>query len=427
MEFIENIDNGLSDKDLKTFLFGVLNKIKDAKKVLIVHPDYTRIDFTDKIVPLMLKNLKDTGTEKFDFLNAGGTHREMTEVEFLKKLGLDKRKENCLNFYNHEFNNADKLETIGSIPSKTVKEKTSGQLTDAIPITVNKLVFEDYDLIIAISATAPHEASGYSGGHKIFFPGISGPEVIDLFHWAAVIIGISSIIGTIDNNARDIINEGSSYIFKKIKTTVISFNMVSIEKNSKVIPVGLYIDSGFDGFIRAYKKASLISSKVHIKYISSPLKQVVQVIPSYYDEIWTAGKGSYKLQKQGVIAKGGEVIIYAPHVKCFHSNEDMNSEIINLGYHCRGKICHLLKSGNKICRNIAAHAINVSGPGVFNKKTNKEKLHFNITLATGIPKEVCESVGLKYRDPKTIKKKDYIGPGKLWIDEGGKYLYDLKK
>ena len=127
------------------------------------------------------------------------------------------------------------------------------------------------------------------------------------------------------------------------------------------------------------------------------------------------------------MAKGGEIILYAPHIKCFHSNEGINSELLSLGYHSRDKICNILKSNNKISRNAAAHVINVAGPGVFNKKTNKEKLHFKITLATGIPKEVCESVGLKYRDPKTIKKKCYIGPGKLWIDEGGKYLYDLKK
>ena len=426
MELIENIDKGLSNKDLNTFLRDILKKIKDAKKVLIIHSDYTRVDFTDKIVPLILENLKDTGTEKIDFLNAGGTHREMIEVEFFKKLGLDK-KENYIDFYNHEFNNPDKLKNIGNISQKMVEEKTCGQLNNPIPVTVNKLIFENYDLIIAISATAPHEASGYSGGLKIFFPGISGPEVIDLFHWAAVLIGLPNIIGTIDNNARDLINEGSSFIFKKIKSKIISFNMVNTEGNRKVIPIGLYVDSGFDGFVRTYKKASRASSNVHIKYIKGPLKTVVQVIPSYYDEIWTAGKGSYKLQKQGVMSEGGEIILYAPHIKCFHSNEDINNQILSLGYHSRDKIYHLLKSNNNIYKNTAAHLINVAGPGAFNKRTNKEKLKFKITLATGIPKEVCESVGLKYRDPKTIEKKDYFGSNKLWIEYGGKYLYDLKK
>ena len=426
MEIIENIDKGLSDKDLNAFLYDILNKIKGVKKILIVHPDYTRVDFTDKIVTRIVENLKANGTNKFDFLNAGGTHRKMTDAEFLKKLGLD-RKENCMNFYNHEFNNPDKLETIGNISSKIVEEKTSGQLSKPIPVMVNKLILGNYDLIIAINGTSPHEAAGYSGGFKIFFPGISGPEVVDLFHWAAALIGIPCIIGTTHNNARDIINEGSNCIFKKIKTRIVSFNMVSKEDSNKVITSGLYVASGFNGFIRAYKKASLASSKIHVKYIDNALTKVVQVMPNNYDEIWLAGKGSYKLQKQGVMAKGGEIIIYAPHIKSFHSNNRINNEIISLGYHCRDKVCNLLKSKNKISRNVAAHLINVAGPGVFDKKEDKEKLYFKITLATGIPKEVCESVGFKYRDPKTIKKKDYIGPSKLWIEDGGKYLYDYKK
>ncbi|MCL5073369.1 MAG: lactate racemase domain-containing protein, partial [Actinobacteria bacterium] len=374
MEFFENIDKGFSEEDLSTFLSSILSKIKNAEKALIIHPDYTRVDFTDKIVPMMLKNLKANGTEKFDFLNAGGTHRQMSEPEILKKLGLEK-KENCMSFYNHEFNNSDNLKTIGNISLEFVKEKTAGQLNHFIPVTVNKLILKDYDLIIAISGTVPHEASGYSGGLKIFFPGISGPEVIDLFHWAAVMIGLPDIIGTMNNNARDIINEGSRYIFKKIKAEIMSFNMVNIPENNKIIPVGLYIDKGFNGFIKAYESASLASSKVHIKCINSPINQAVQVIPEYYDEIWTAGKGSYKLQKQGVIADGGEIILYAPHIKCFHSNKEINNEIISLGYHCRDKICFLLKSNDKISRNTAAHLINVTGPGVLDKTTKKEKLH----------------------------------------------------
>jgi len=47
-------------------------------------------------------------------------------------------------------------------------------------------------------------------------------------------------------------------------------------------------------------------------------------------------------------------------------------------------------------------------------------------LATGISQEICESVGLGYRNPDSIRKEDFIGPGKLWIENGGKYLYKIK-
>ena len=425
MEFIENTKEGISDKKLNTFVVSITSKLKGVKKILVVHPDYTRVDFTDKIVPIVIQELRSGGAKKIDFLNASGTHREMTDSEFCSKLGIEK-KESYINFFNHHFSNPDNLITIGNIKSSLVKEKTGGQLSQSIPVTVNKLIFNSYDLIIAINGTVPHEASGYSGGLKIFFPGISGPEVIDLFHWAAVLVGIPNIIGTVYNNARDIINEGSIHILRRLKTKIYSFDMVNIEKDNEVIPVGLYIDRGFEGFIRAYKLASLASSKVHVKYINRPLTQVVQVIPKYYDEIWTAGKGSYKLQKPGVMAKEGEIIIFAPHITCFHSKDDMDSDILKLGYHCKDSICHHLESDTKVCRNVAAHVINVAGTGVYNRDTKKEKLYFKVTLATGISEEVCRSVGLGYRDPKSIKRKDFSGPGKLWIEDGGKYLYDLK-
>lgn len=425
MEFIENL-SGLSEEKLNTFLASILDTLGDAKKILVIHPDYTRTDFTDKIVPLVVEKLRKAGVKKIDFLNAAGTHRKMAESEFLKKLGLDS-KASCFSFNNHQHDEPERLKTIGSIPGNLVREKTGNQLTSSIPVTINKILLSSYDVIIAISGTAPHETAGYSGGLKIFFPGVSGPQVIDLFHWTAALIDLPAIIGTVDNNARDIINAGAKVIFERVKPPIYSFNMVNIEKESKVIPIGLYIDSGYEGFLKTYRAASLASSRVHVKYIDSPLFQAVQAIPDSYDEIWTAGKGSYKLQKPGVMAKGGEIILYAPHIDCFHSKENINAELLELGYHCKDNICQYLKSNTKVCKNSAAHVINVVGPGVFDPETGREELAFKVTLATAIPEEICRSVGLGYRNPKSIKRKDFTGPGKLWIEEGGKYLYSLKK
>ncbi|MGM0365549.1 MAG: lactate racemase domain-containing protein [Actinomycetota bacterium] len=425
MRWIEDI-KGIDENKLQSFAASVLEDINPGDKVLVIIPDYTRVDFTDKIAPLIANIFKKKGTRKIDFLNAGGTHRGMEEAEFFSKLGL-KEKGRGISFFNHLFNRPGNLAGIGNIPSELVKEKTNNQLNKPIPVTVNKLIFSDYSTIIALSGTVPHEASGYSGGLKIFFPGISGPEVIDLFHWAAVLVGIPDIMGTVDNNARDIINKGSKLILHNLKCSVFSFNMVCTEINRKVIPNGLYADQGYQGFIKAYRAAAALSSKLYIKYIDQPIEQAVQVIPEHFDEIWTAAKGSYKLQKPGVMAKGGEVILYAPHIKYFHSNKRIEEEIKEVGYHCRDRICSILGAGKKISRNSASHLINAAGPGTFDPKTEKEELKFKLTLASGIPEEICKSVGLNYRDPGTIKRSDFLGPGKLWIEEGGKYLYMLDK
>jgi len=422
---IENLKGELTEEQLKEIVKESLKDFSFVKKVLLIHPDYTRTDFTDKLIPLIYQELKNKGMSQIDSLNAGGTHRAMAKEEIRSKLGLSSQI-NFDNYYNHEYSNPQKLVTVGEIPASFVAEKTQGELSQSIPVVVNKLITEDYDLIIALSGTVPHEAAGYAGGLKVFFPGISGPGVIDFFHWAAVIVGIPKIIGSINNSAREVINKGSSYVFNKIKVPVLSFNMVFEETGHQVIPKGLYVGGGFDGFIEAYKQAAKASSQLHVVYIDKPLECAVQVIDKSYDEIWTAGKGSYKLQSPGVMASGGEIIIYAPHINCFHSRPEMNFALRQIGYHCKDYVKKYLKSNPDFSKNIAAHVINVRGAGSFDANSGKEKFDFKVTLATGISKDICESVGLGYRNPDSICKEDFIGSERLWIENGGKYLYKIK-
>ena len=425
MLLIENLNGELTEKQLEEIVKESLKDFSSAKKVLLVHPDYTRTDFTDKLIPLIYQELKNKGMAKIDSLNAGGTHRAMTEKEIRSKLGLSFQI-NFDNYYNHEYSSLQKLVNVGEIPASFVAEKTQGELSQPIPVVVNKLITEDYDLIIALSGTLPHEAAGYAGGLKVFFPGISGPEVIDLLHWAAVLIGIPQIIGTIDNPAREVINQGSSYIFDRISAPTISFNMVFEEKEHQVIPKGLYVGEGFDGFIKAYNQAAKASSQLHVIYLDEPLEYAVQVIEESYDEIWTAGKGSYKLQSPGVMTLNGEIIIYAPHINCFHSRPEMDIALRQVGYHGKDYIKKYLKSNPDFSKNIAAHVINVRGAGSFDVNSGKEEFNFKVTLATGISQDICESVGLGYRNPDSIHKEDFMGKAKLWIENGGKYLYKIK-
>lgn len=422
---IENLQGELKDEQLEKIVKESLKDFSSVKKVLLIHPDYTRIDFSNRLVPLICRELKNREINQIDFLNAGGTHRAMTTEEIRCKLGLSSQF-NFTNFYNHEYNNPQQLITVGKISAAFVAEKTKGELSQSIPVVVNKLITEDYDLIIALSGTLPHEAAGYAGGLKMFFPGISGPEVIDFLHWAAVLIGIPRIIGTVNNPTREVINKGSSYIFDKIKAPTISFNMVFEEGEKEVIPKGIYTGMGYEGFIETYQKAAKASSRLHIIYIEQPLKFAVQVIDKSYDEIWTAGKGSYKLQSPGVMAKGGEIIIYAPHINCFHSRPEMDFALKQIGYHCKDYVKKYLKSNPEFSKNIAAHVINVRGAGNLDVNSGKEEFDFKITLATGISKEVCESVGLGYKEPDSIHREDFIRPGKLWIENGGKYLLKRK-
>ena len=50
-----------------------------------------------------------------------------------------------------------------------------------------------------------------------------------------------------------------------------------------------------------------------------------------YDEVWVGGKCMYKLEP--VVADGGELIIYAPHIREISATH--GSVIERIGYHTR--------------------------------------------------------------------------------------------
>ena len=62
----------------------------------------------------------------------------------------------------------------------------------------------------------------------------------------------------------------------------------------------------------AWAAAAEVSAETHVRYLEAPVHRVLSLVPAMYDEIWTGAKGFYKVEP--VVADGGEVILYAPHI-----------------------------------------------------------------------------------------------------------------
>jgi hypothetical protein len=143
-----------------------------------------------------------------------------------------------------------------------------------------------------------------------------------------------------------------------------------------------------------------------------------------YDELWTGGKCMYKLEP--VIADGGELIIYAPHIKevCIAHGKVINE----IGYHCRD---YFLKQWDKFKHypwGVIAHSAHVYGIGTY--ENGFETPRVRVTLATGIPEAVCRKINLGYRDPATIKPADYANredEGILYVPKAGEMLFHLRQ
>ena len=76
---------------------------------------------------------------------------------------------------------------------------------------------------------------------------------------------------------------------------------------------------------------------------------------------------------------------------------------------------------------VLAHSTHVRGSGTY--ENGVETCRVKVTLASKIPKEVCESINLGYLDPESINLDDYAGredEGVLLVWKAGEQLYRLK-
>jgi hypothetical protein len=139
--------------------------------------------------------------------------------------------------------------------------------------------------------------------------------------------------------------------------------------------------------------------------------------------LWTGGKCMYKLEP--VLADGGELIIYAPHITEICVSHGKTIEAV--GYHCRD---YFLKQWDRFKDypwGVLAHSTHVYGIGTF--ENGVEHPRARVTLATGIPRETCEKINLGYRDPATIDVEEFAGredEGVLLVRKAGEMLYHLK-
>jgi len=385
-----------------------------GKRVLVVVPDSTRT----APVGLLFKTLHQQiagVTKSLDILIALGTHPPMSEDAICGRLeiSLEERRGpyRHTQFFNHEWDNPAALKEIGVLPAKDISELTDGLFAMDVPVEINGLVF-NYDQIVIVGPVFPHEVVGFSGGNKYLFPGIGGPKILNFFHWLGAVCTNPMIIGNKWTPVRKVVDRAGAMV----KVDKLCLAMVVAPDKSLA---GLFAGTPEV----AWDEASELSKEIHIARKKKPFKTVLSCAPPMYDEIWVAGKCMYKLEP--VVADGGELIIYAPHV---HEISVTHGKLITeVGYHCRD---YFLKQWDRFKHypwGVLAHSTHVRGIGTFENGT--ENCRVNVTLATSIPESVCRRINLGYRDPKSIRPEEFADredDGILLVPKAGEMLFHLE-
>jgi nickel-dependent lactate racemase len=315
--------------------------------------------------------------------------------------------------FNHRWDNPANFVTLGLISAREIGELTGGLLVREVPVRLNKLIM-DYDQLIICGPVFPHEVVGFSGGNKYLFPGISGPELINLTHWFGALITNYKIIGAGYTPVRAVIDRAAGFIDRPIACFALVVTQAGL--------AGLYFGTAPE----AWRAASALSAQKHIVYVDKPFQRVLSVMPRMYDDLWTAGKGMYKMEP--AVADGGEVVIYAPQLS---EVSYTHGKVINeIGYHCRDYFLAQWDRFKDYPGGVLAHSTHVKGLGQYDAAAGVETPRIRVTLATAIPPEHCRHINLGYLDPSTVNSQDWEGreeEGILLVPRAGEMLYRVKE
>lgn len=409
-------DGFLTEAEIRGLMSEALAAAElDGKRVLILIPDRTRTAPIPRMFRLF-HELLGLRVAALDYLIALGTHQPMSEAAINQLVGVTAEERATVfagvGIFNHRWDVPKTFTTVGEIPATEISEMTGGLLNQPVDVRLNRLIF-DYDQIIICGPTFPHEVVGFSGGNKYFFPGIGGSEVINFSHWLGALITSYEVIGTRYTPVRRVIDRAAAMIDRP----KLCFSLVVQGEQL----AGLFIGSPE----AAYEAAADLSAKLHIRWVERPFARVLSVMPEMYPDIWTAAKGMYKLEP--VVADGGEIIIYAPHIdEVSYTHGRLLDEI---GYHVRD---YFLKQWPRFAHypgGVLAHSTHLRGTGTFDAETGIEAPRIRVTLATRIPAERCRRLNLGYLDPAEINVEDWRGreaEGRLLVPKAGEMLYRLK-
>src|SRR5258708_5648192 len=380
------------------------------KRVLLIVPDGTRTAPIGLIFKALFGLIGEV-TKALHVLVALGTHQPMSETAICGRLEIseEERRETFsrVKFFNHAWNNPSALKRIGVLSAEEVSALTGGLFSMDVPVEINRLIF-DYDQIIIVGPVFPHEVVGFSGGNKYLFPGIGGPQHLNFFHWLGAVVTNPLIIGNKWTPVRKVVDRAAAMV----KADKLCFCLVvDADKNL----LGLFAGTPE----AAWDEASELSRQVHITYKDKPFHTIVSCAPPMYDELWTAGKCMYKLEP--VLADGGEVIIFAPHLQevCVSHGE----HIEQVGYHCRD---YFLKQWDKfkdVPWGVLAHSTHVRGIGTF--ENGVENCRAKVTVSSLIPPAKCRQIALGYRDPNSVHAEEFADredEGVLLVPKAGEML-----
>jgi nickel-dependent lactate racemase len=265
---------------------ALANLVKPGDKVVIVHTDITRATPNERLLPVILGELEDSGTQSKDItlMNGLGTHRRQSEKELRQMLGDEiLHRYRCVQH--------DAFDDRNLVPL--------GRTSFGNPVRIN----EEYlraDIRILTGFIEPHFFAGFSGGPKAVLPALAGYESVGTNHSAININHPNSTWGVTAGNP----------IWEEMKEVALKTDPTF------TLNVTLNIDSQITGIFAGDLLAA------HAAGCSAVKKSAMTAVERLYDIVVTTNSG-YPLDQNlyqsvkgmkaasAIVRKGGAIICAA--------------------------------------------------------------------------------------------------------------------
>lgn len=292
-------------------------KLRDAVRsrdlVLVLVDDVTRGTPVSRVLRSVIAELEAAGVpdDHVTLLTAQGTHRRMSDAELRGRLGAVYGR---FAIHQHDWLDEDSLHDFG-------------RTSDGTPVRANRLLAAA-DLVLGIGSIVPHRIKGFSGGAKIAFPGVAGPEIQARSQWEAAHYSSAAVMGQAVNLMRQRIEEAAWLAGLRYIVNVVT------DREHRI--VGCFVGDP----IVAHRAGCRLSAEIN--EVTLPSRADIVLADSYPAdrELWQSAKGFYA----GDIAvrDGGTLIVVSPNPE---GVADRHPILLELGYRPFPEIARLVDDG----------------------------------------------------------------------------------
>ncbi len=343
--------------------------------------------------------------ERVDALIAQGTHQPMGRDAKARWIFGDQSFPNT-EIFDHPWDDDRALADIGVVPLDDQLERFGAHRDDArllgfdadMSIRINRRLL-DYDRVILLTRVQPHEGAGFAGGAKQIFPGVSGPEMINLLHAIGGLQTNRRIHGILPNPVRDLIDDMTAGVPVPIAT----ITMVLDDTTDTVR--GYFVQP--DGWRAAGLEAARLSSEVNVRYLPQRVSRLIAAPPRradgswLYSELWTGSKAISK--SEDAVRDGGELVFWAPNIR--EISETHGELIRRVGFHAWPYLFANPDAWRAAPTPALPLTLSVLVKGEARLESGREIPRIHVRLATAIPKDECRELNIGYEDPDTVAQE----------------------